>query len=72
MITDKSNSDIQPNDRRSGGENASGHDENETVEPKQSSANSSGSNDGCSNEVTDNINDSSGTGESKKYPAHYN
>ena len=36
VITDKSNSDIQPNDRRSGGENASGHDGNETLEPKQS------------------------------------
>ena len=57
MITDKSKSGTQPNDRRSGGENASGHDENETVEPKQSSANSSGSNDGRKNEVTDNLND---------------
>ena len=65
MITDKSNSGTQPNDRRSGDESASGHDGNETLEPKQSSANSSGSNDDCKNEVTDNLNDSSETGESK-------
>ena len=65
MITDKSNSGTQPNDRRSGGENASGHDGNETLEPKHSSANSSGSNDGRKNEVTDNINESSETGESE-------
>ena len=63
MITDKSKSDTQPNDRRSGGENASGHDGNETLEPKQRSANSSGSNDGRKNEVTDNINESSETRE---------
>ena len=72
MITDKSNSDIQPNDSRSGGENASGHDGNETLEPKHSSAKSSGSNDDCNNDDTDNINDSSRRGESKKYPAHDN
>ena len=65
MITDKSKSGTQPNDRRSGGENASGHEGNETLEPKQSSASSSGSNDGRKNEVTDNLNDSSETGESK-------
>jgi len=65
MITDKSKSGTQPNDHRSGDENASGHDGNETLEPKQSSANSSGSNDGCKNEVTDNINESSETGESE-------
>ena len=72
MITDKSNSGTLTTDGRSGGECASGHDGNETLEPKHSSANSSGSNDGGNNEDTDNINDSSGTGESKEYPAHYN
>ena len=65
MITDKSNSGTQPNDRRSGGESASGNGGNETLEPKHSSASSSGSNDGRKNEVTDNLNDSSETGESK-------
>ena len=65
MITDKSNSGTQPNDRRSGGESASGNDGNETLEPKHSSAKSSGSNDGRKNEVTDNIKESSETGESE-------
>ena len=72
MITDKSNSGTLTTDGRSGGESTSGHDGNETLEPKHSSANSSRSNDDCNNDDIDNINDSSGIGESKKYPAHYN
>ena len=72
MITDKSKSDTLTTDGRSSGESVSGHDGNKTLEPKHGSGNSSGSNDGCNNEVTDYINDSSGTGESKEYPAHYN
>ena len=58
MITDKSNSGTLTTSGRSGGERDSGQFEH-------NSANSSGSNDGCKNEVTDNLNDSSETGESK-------
>ena len=58
MITDKSNSGTLTTSGRSGGERDSGQFEH-------NSANSSGSSEGCNYEVTDNINDSSGTGMSK-------
>ena len=72
MITDKIYTGTLTTNGRRGGESASGHNGNETLEPKDSSGKSSRSNDDSNNEVTDNINDSSRTGESKKYPIHYN
>ena len=65
VITDKSNSGNLTRAGRSDDERARGHDVHETLEPKQSSGNRYGSNDGGNNEDTDKHNVSTGGGESK-------
>ena len=72
IIITKGRNGTQTTDHRTDSENARGHDVHETFEPKHSSGNSYGSNDGGNNEDTDKHNVSSGGGESKKYSACYN